>query len=73
MGSVAGGVGSGRGAGDDALCATLYAGCAGGDTLYATLLLELLKVLEVPEVMRRVLLCMLEAMEGGLCTYAGGY
>ena len=51
----------------------LCAGCAGGDALYATLLLELLKVLEVPEVMRRVLLCMLEAMEGELCTYAGGY
>ena len=27
----------------------------------------LLEVLEVPEVMRRVLLCMLEAVEGELC------
>ena len=73
LGSVAGGVGSGGGAGDDALCANLYAGRAGGDALYATLLLELLKVLEVPEVMRCVLLCTLEAVEGGLCRYAGGY
>ncbi len=27
----------------------------------------LLEVLEVPEVMRRVLLCMLEVLKGGLC------
>ena len=29
--------------------------------------LEVLEVLRVPEVMRSVLLCMLEAMEGRLC------
>ena len=28
---------------------------------------QVLVVLEVPEVMRRMLLCMLEAVEGGLC------
>jgi hypothetical protein len=59
LSSVAGGVESGGGARDDAL--------------YATLLPALLKVLEVPEVMRCVLLCTLEAVEGGLCRYAGGY
>ena len=30
-------------------------------------MLEVLEVLEVPEGMRRVLLCMLEAVEGVLC------
>ena len=52
----AGGVGR---AGSDALCATLYAGDAGGDALRALRMLEavegglcLLDVLEVPEAMR---------------------
>jgi len=31
-------------------------------------LLKALEVLQVPEVMRRVLLCMLEAVEGGFCS-----
>jgi hypothetical protein len=64
LGSVAGVVESGGGAGDDAPSANLYVGRAEGDALYATLPPELLKVPEVPEVMRCVLLCTLEAVEG---------
>ena len=51
--NFAGGVG---GAGGDALCATLYAGGCGGYALF----MELFEVLEVPETIRCVLLCMLE-------------
>ena len=54
---LVGGVG---GAGGLALCATLRAGGGGGCAL-------LLKVFEVPEVMRCRLLCILEAVEGALC------
>ena len=46
-----------RGAGGDAQCAALYAGSCGGQAL----------LLEVPEVIRCVLLCILEAVEGELC------
>ncbi len=63
----AGGVG---GAGGDAMCATPYAGGAVGDAPCALCMLEVvesglclldvLEVLRVPDVMRRVLLCMLE-------------
>ncbi len=42
-------------------------GGVGGDALYATLLEGGLYLLEVLEVMRRVLLCMLEVVEGELC------
>ena len=57
----AGGV---RGAGGDALCASL---CAGGYVLFMELL-EVSEVLEVPEMIRYVLLCMLEAVEvGSVC------
>ncbi len=55
----AGGVG---GAGVDAVCATLYAGGCGG-------WICLWEVLEVPEVMRRVLFRMLEAVDGTLCLW----
>jgi len=41
------------------LCATL---CAGGCGRWAVFV-------EVPMVMRRVLLCMLEAVDGGLCSW----
>ena len=64
--AVEGGVGgvgrAGRAGGDggDALCAALYMDAVEGG-------LCLLDVLEVLEVMRRVLFCMLEAVEGGLC------
>ncbi len=55
----AGGVG---GVGGDALCAILYAGGCGGFALF-------MEVLEVSEVMRCVLFCMLEAVEGTLCLW----
>jgi len=55
----------------------MFAGPAGGDALYATLstrgcggwfcLQDVLEVFEVLEVIRCVLLCMLEAAEGGFC------
>ena len=80
--------GGARSARSDALCATLYAGCvgdAGGDALCALCTLEvmggglcLLEVLEVPEMMRCVQLCMLVCRgcrrRCVVCSlYAGGY
>src|SRR6266480_2387227 len=61
----AGGIGGVGDAGGDALYATLYAGGAGVDALDAGGCEGGLCLLEVPEVMRCVLLCMLEAVEGG--------
>jgi len=54
---VVGCVGSAGGAGDDTLCATLYAGGCGGR----------LCLLEAPEVMRGVLLCLLEVLRCWKC------
>ena len=59
-----GGIGGAGGAGGDALCATLYAGDCGGFVYWR------MSEVEVPEVMRRVLLCMLEAVEGAFCLLA---
>ena len=64
-GLLAGGDG---GPGGDALCAALYLEAVeGGLWLLEASEVSVLKVLEVPEVMRCVLLCKLEAVEGGLC------
>ncbi len=52
--------GGGGGSGGDAPCAALYAGGCGGWALFT-------EVSEVLDVMRFVLLCILEAVEGGLC------
>ena len=52
-----------RGVGGDAVYATLYAGGCDGRLC----LLEALEVLEVLDVMRRVLLFMLEAVQGEFC------
>ncbi len=52
--------GGSGGAGDDAPCASLCSGGCGRRVLFAGGVLE---VVEVQEVMRRVLLCMLEAVE----------
>ena len=57
------------GAGGDALCATLYAGgCEGG--LCSLEVLEMPEALEIleQEVMRYVLLCMLELVESEFCS-----
>ena len=59
-----------RGAGGDALCATLLDGGVGRPEVMRSVLLcmlEMLDVMDVPEVMRCVLLCMLEAVDGTLC------
>jgi len=53
-------VGGGVGGGGDVPCAALYAGGCGGWALFT-------EVSEVLDVMRFVLLCILEAAEGGLC------
>ena len=55
------------GAGGDAVCAARYTGGCGGGLCS----LEVLEVLEVPEGMRYVLLCKLDAVEGELCLLEG--
>ncbi len=73
----AGSVGGVRGAGDDVPCAAPYVGGGGGSALFvggagadapcAALLAAAEGQLRLLEVMSRVLLCMLEAVEGQLC------
>src|SRR6266480_2270082 len=56
--------GGSGGAGDDAPCASLCSGGCGRRVLFAGGVLE---VVEVQEVIGRVLLCMVEAVEGEQC------
>jgi len=61
--SVYGGIGGVGGVGGDTLYASMYAGRCGRYALFT-------EVLEISEVIRCVLLCMPEAVEGRLCTRA---